>query len=289
MVGRFITRDTWAGNYNQPISFNRWNYGYGNPVRYTDPSGFDPNLICPPPYEAYKTCTIQDWYAYWGISFLQMFGGNVSNYHINIGNTSVNPTGYAFQNSLNVVDSANQVVVPIADAGLSMIPGGGTVYDLYNTTVGTNPFTQQCYSQNERIGMMIFTVLGGFGDIPGLRFAPDGVGGGGRGISQSQLQVIEQHLQQFGYDAPNSAMIERLRRGFWTVWDERFAEHELLESRLMKEGIDYDTAHKAVLELQGIDWKAGYEAYLYHPEVVEIFSEYFNEITRNLSRRLRGR
>ena len=38
-VGRFMTRDTWAGDYNRPLSLNRWNYVEGNPVNYTDPSG----------------------------------------------------------------------------------------------------------------------------------------------------------------------------------------------------------------------------------------------------------
>lgn len=38
-MGRFLTRDTWAGNYNRPLSLNRWNYTEGNPVNYTDPSG----------------------------------------------------------------------------------------------------------------------------------------------------------------------------------------------------------------------------------------------------------
>ena len=38
-MGRFLTRDTWGGDANIPMSFNRWNYGYGNPVQYTDPTG----------------------------------------------------------------------------------------------------------------------------------------------------------------------------------------------------------------------------------------------------------
>ena len=37
--GRFISRDTWDGNYNSPQSLNRWNYVGGNPVNLTDPSG----------------------------------------------------------------------------------------------------------------------------------------------------------------------------------------------------------------------------------------------------------
>ena len=38
-MGRFLTRDTWTGNYNQPMSYNRWNYTYSNPISFTDPLG----------------------------------------------------------------------------------------------------------------------------------------------------------------------------------------------------------------------------------------------------------
>ena len=43
--GRFISRDTWGGDYNRPLSLNRWNYTNGNPVNFTDPSGQD--VGCP--------------------------------------------------------------------------------------------------------------------------------------------------------------------------------------------------------------------------------------------------
>jgi RHS repeat-associated protein len=43
--GRFQSRDTWGGSANSPISFNRWNYGYSNPVTTIDPSGKSP--ACP--------------------------------------------------------------------------------------------------------------------------------------------------------------------------------------------------------------------------------------------------
>ncbi len=39
-MGRFLTRDTWSGDANRPLSFNRWNYTDGNPVNFTDPSGY---------------------------------------------------------------------------------------------------------------------------------------------------------------------------------------------------------------------------------------------------------
>jgi RHS repeat-associated protein len=41
--GRFLTRDTWMGDYNRPLSLNRWMYVEGNPVNYADPSGHSPN------------------------------------------------------------------------------------------------------------------------------------------------------------------------------------------------------------------------------------------------------
>ena len=44
-VGRFMTRDTWDGDINKPLSLNRWNYTRGNPVNFVDPSG----LIDQPP------------------------------------------------------------------------------------------------------------------------------------------------------------------------------------------------------------------------------------------------
>ncbi len=39
---RFMSRDTWGGNANQPMSYNRWNYTNANPVNLTDPTGMRP-------------------------------------------------------------------------------------------------------------------------------------------------------------------------------------------------------------------------------------------------------
>jgi RHS repeat-associated protein len=40
--GRFLTKDTWEGDYIKPMSYNAWLYGYANPARFTDPSGLEP-------------------------------------------------------------------------------------------------------------------------------------------------------------------------------------------------------------------------------------------------------
>jgi hypothetical protein len=42
VTGRFTSKDSWLGDYNRPLSLNRWNYTNGNPVNYTDPSGEAP-------------------------------------------------------------------------------------------------------------------------------------------------------------------------------------------------------------------------------------------------------
>jgi RHS repeat-associated protein len=37
--GRFMSRDTWSGDVNHPLSLNKWMYVEGNPVNFTDPTG----------------------------------------------------------------------------------------------------------------------------------------------------------------------------------------------------------------------------------------------------------
>jgi len=38
--GRFVSRDTWGGNLDNPVSYNKWLYGYANPIKNIDPSGY---------------------------------------------------------------------------------------------------------------------------------------------------------------------------------------------------------------------------------------------------------
>ena len=38
-TGRFLTKDSWQGDYNKPLSLNRWGYVEGNPVIRVDPTG----------------------------------------------------------------------------------------------------------------------------------------------------------------------------------------------------------------------------------------------------------
>ena len=41
--GRFPTKDSWQGDYNRPLSLNRWNYVEANPVNLIDPNGRNPS------------------------------------------------------------------------------------------------------------------------------------------------------------------------------------------------------------------------------------------------------
>jgi RHS repeat-associated protein len=41
-TGRFMSRDTWGGNQNQPMSYNKWAYVYDNSINLSDPTGMRP-------------------------------------------------------------------------------------------------------------------------------------------------------------------------------------------------------------------------------------------------------
>jgi len=46
--GRFITKDSWSGDYSNPITLVKWVYANANPVMNTDPSGMMPTEPCDP-------------------------------------------------------------------------------------------------------------------------------------------------------------------------------------------------------------------------------------------------
>jgi hypothetical protein len=40
-----VTQDTWEGDYDQPLTLNRWNYTNANPINGIDPSGYDLMIV----------------------------------------------------------------------------------------------------------------------------------------------------------------------------------------------------------------------------------------------------
>lgn len=39
IIGRFLTKDSWYGDYYKPLTMNWWNYVGSNPINFVDPSG----------------------------------------------------------------------------------------------------------------------------------------------------------------------------------------------------------------------------------------------------------
>jgi RHS repeat-associated protein len=42
--GRFISKDTWPGEYTRPASLNKWNYANSNPLKYIKRPMSNPTL-----------------------------------------------------------------------------------------------------------------------------------------------------------------------------------------------------------------------------------------------------
>jgi uncharacterized protein RhaS with RHS repeats len=141
--------------------------------------------------------------------------------------------------------------------GAAMAAGGGV-----GSSLLSNPVTR--------------AVAGAAATVLDLQNTADGVPVGTGSLAKNGLQVtekglarIEAHLSQFGDIPENTVMINRLRSSELTKVDQNFYLHELKESSIMKRGIDYNSAHRATLEWQSIEYKRGYEAQLYHPDAMK--------------------
>jgi hypothetical protein len=115
-------------------------------------------------------------------------------------------------------------------------------------------------------------------------FLPGAQGGEGLGslagrsinVSDRGLAQVTDHLGQFDPHPPNDAMIGRLSSALAngqpvTGADASFYMHELAESTLMRQGLDYATAHGAALAKYGVSPFS-----VYAPEVIQQMPEYFN-------------
>ncbi len=63
--GHFLSRDTWEGDINNPITFNRWTYANANPVNLVDPSGRAAGLLDPNGYSEGKMSNFTGLFANW--------------------------------------------------------------------------------------------------------------------------------------------------------------------------------------------------------------------------------
>jgi hypothetical protein len=93
-------------------------------------------------------------------------------------------------------------------------------------------------------------------------------------VTEEGLATVTSHLAQFEDYGPNEAMLGRLAGQVGSRVqgaDANFYTHELLEAEYMASGMSYDAAHVAALQQAGVSPFS-----LYHPEVIQQFSIYFN-------------
>lgn len=115
----------------------------------------------------------------------------------------------------------------------------------------------------------------GFGKLKGAKINP----------TKAEVELIEQHLAKFGPDAPNEAMLARIKSALAEGHalegaDAHFYAHELLEQNVMKElmqgghytfGEAYGVAHRHALGFYGAS-----DYSLYHVDVVKANIGEFN-------------
>lgn len=121
-------------------------------------------------------------------------------------------------------------------------------------------------------------------------------------VTAAGLAQIEEHLAQFPdlldekrMYRPNEEMLKRLRSGQRSKVDLRFYEHELIESQLRSEGLTQEDSHVEALRRQGLESKwtqackgefAGFNAFLYHLDVMISCQGYFNDADRALAQQM---
>jgi hypothetical protein len=161
-----------------------------------------------------------------------------------------------------------------------------TLKALTGTSPGSNPLTGHTARSFEHavdpivaaiLPLALTGPLGGAADANAARALATEGAADTTTVTESGLNQVTEHLSQFGGSPPNAAMISRLQSaldngGAVTGADANFYNHELIESNLMSNGVDYEAAHAAALEQAGVSPFG-----LYHPDVIQQFPEYFND------------
>jgi RHS repeat-associated protein len=185
--GRFLTRDTWMGDYNRPLSLNRWMYVEGNPVNYTDPTGL---YRCP--WNPALECTADQILAYYLQPLYHLFGKSPGT-SVNIPSVGeIHTTGTP---SRMFLERTGPGLATVSDTGLSFMPG----YDAINTGLGYNQITGSRYTSGERLWMTAFLFL----DLSGCLQLPDLIPPRGFKNSQQYRQAMEELddiLRNYGID-----------------------------------------------------------------------------------------
>lgn len=253
-LNHFTQPDSIIPDQYNSVDYDRYSYARNNPVKYTDPSG---HRVTPGCGDGRESCgasereKAQAEYQRQRGNGLKCQGGNKT-YCSYAENHPVETVGYGV-------------------TGLALASIGAAAVTYTTMTAGTMATT------TTTVGAAEAACGGDCSDE--AQEAGSAVGNG--------LATIEQHLQQYGADGPNEAMLNRLKNGLSTSWDQAFYQHEMMEAQnMLGSEPTYEAqraAHLLTLAQHGIPYEAGYEAYLYHPEVIDAFPEYFNLATQNIS------
>ena len=167
--GRFQSRDTWEGDYDSPQSLNRWNYTQSNPINYTDPTG-----LLPCPWNVgLNACDINDWTVWLFRDLYSAYDINTDMY-VPTNSGFTNFAGAVTNEYLKDVKPGAIVIYQVAETGLDFFPM--SAYPLSQALSGTTLAGGEI-DQDDRL-ILTFWGIVGLDCFPGVRFAPDGVGGG---------------------------------------------------------------------------------------------------------------
>jgi RHS repeat-associated protein len=142
VVGRFLQADTIVPGAGDPQSLNRYAYVRNNPLKLVDPSGHQG--VPPWFYNVYI------WFA------MQLGYPDTSQLGVPALDGLTADVGKAWSKGLG---ATGQVMGTVADTGLSLIPGGGTAYDLATAATGQN-IVGETKSPSERALAGAFAVAG---------------------------------------------------------------------------------------------------------------------------------
>jgi RHS repeat-associated protein len=272
-IGRFIQPDTIVPDQRNPQSLNRYAYVLNNPLKYTDPSG---HTACYGTNQFISQATGDGGISQANCWALQaaMVGASVINQVNQDMQTIFFPgQGTTFEDRLEASARIGALSVGTAAVAIAAAPIAGQALTAVAEAVGAaaTKLTWTAVAACAR-NVICWSVIGAGGGQVAAR------------ASDQQIKVVEQHLRQFGENKPEQMMIERLKSGQWTEWEQRFLHHELIEAGLMRQGItEPRAAHLAALEVQHIPYVAGYEAYLFHPDVVKALPDYFSSAAQRLA------